>query len=138
LDGSERRLQALLRGRVAARPGSCLSADAPCAPLDAHRLASARPKRIFNCQRGRRSISPWPRRAARQDAGSSSLGLERVVIPLSGLSDWALIAVGALSGCGRRAGRPGAPAPACGASCPPACAAPSARWRSGIGRLRAL
>ena len=34
----------------------------------------------------------------RQDSGESSLGVERVVIPLSGLADWGLIAIGVLTG----------------------------------------
>ena len=35
----------------------------------------------------------------RQDSGESSLGVERVVIPLSGLADWGLTAIGVLTGC---------------------------------------
>ncbi|KAK9832088.1 hypothetical protein WJX81_005553 [Elliptochloris bilobata] len=34
----------------------------------------------------------------RQDSGEGSLGLERVIIPVSGLADWGLIAVGVLTG----------------------------------------
>lgn len=43
-------------------------------------------------------LSLRPLMGQRQDSGESSLGVERVVIPLSGLADWGLIAIGVLTG----------------------------------------